>query len=143
MALFLLVAAIVALPSGASELLPELRRKADAARGGECAKLCLQAAQALVEQSSALFKQGDAAAAQAAIEDALSYAVRGVQESISARKHREQAEISIRELARHLSDLALTLDVEQRGPVDAGVNILDSLRLQLLASLFNLKPEPR
>ena len=129
------------LPIFANEPLPELRRKADAAHGGECAKLCLEAASALVEQSNALLNKGDLAAAQSGIQDAMAYARRGTDESILSKKRRKETEISLRKLERRLSDIAHTLDLEQQTLLKNDIDTLDKMRSRLLTSMFDLKAE--
>jgi hypothetical protein len=138
-ALLLLTVFLFSLSCAARESLSELRKRADTAHGSDCAKLCLEAAHALVEESFLLIKKGDAATAQTAVKDAMGYAQRGAQESIASKKHRKQAEISLRKLARRLTDLARLLELEQRAPLESDVAMLEQLRSQLLSSLFDLK----
>jgi hypothetical protein len=139
--LLLLILVFFSLSSTAREPLSELRKQADAAQGSDCVKLCLKAAHALVDDSFSLFKQGDAAAGQTTVQDAMGYARRGADEAIASRKHRKQAEISLRELERRLTDLARLLELEQRAPLESDVAMLEKLRYQLLSSLFDLKAE--
>ena len=140
-ALLLLAVFLFSRSSAAREPLPELRQRADAAHGSDCAKLCLEAAHALVEESFVRFKQGDAATVPTAVKDAMGYARRGAQESIASKKHRKEAEISLRKLEKRLTDLARLLELEQRAPLQSDVAMLEKLRSQLLSSLFELKAE--
>jgi uncharacterized membrane protein YgcG len=71
----------------------------------------------------------------------MSYAQRGARESIASKKHRKEAEISLREFERRLTDLARLFDLEQRAPLEADVATIEKLRSQLLSSLFDLKAE--
>jgi len=139
--LFLLAVLLFSLPSAAREPLSELRKRADAAHGIDCAKLCLQVAHVLVEESSSQFKQGDAQTARTTAQEAMSYAERGARESIASKKYRKEAEISLRELERRLTDLARLFDLEQRAPLESDVATIEELRSQLLSSLFDLKAE--
>jgi len=138
-ALLLLVVLLFSLPSSARESLSELRKRADAAHGSACAKPCLAAAHALVQEASSRFKQGDTGNALAAMKDAMNYAQRGAGESMASKKHRKEAEISLRKLARRLTDLMRVLEVDQRPPLEADIAALEKLRSQLLSSIFNLK----
>jgi len=139
--LLLVTIFLFSLSCAAREPLDELRKRADAARGSDCAKLCLQAAHALVEESFPQFKQGDAGAAQATVKDAMGYAQRGAQDALESRKRRKEAEISLRELERRLTDLVRLLELEQRAPLESDIAMLEKLRFQLLSSLFNLKAD--
>jgi hypothetical protein len=140
-ALLLLAVFLFSLTSAAHEPLSELRKRADAAHGSDCTKICLEAAHALVEESFFRFKQGDAGTAQTALKDAMGYAQRGAQDSIASKTHRKEAEISLRKLARRLTDLARLLELEQRAPLESDVAMLEKLRSQLLSNLFDLKAE--
>jgi hypothetical protein len=140
-ALLLFAILLFSLSSAAREPLAELRKRADAARGSDCAKLCLEAAHALVEESFPRFKRGDAEAAQATLQDAMGYAQRGAQDALESKKRRKEVEISLRELERRLTDLARLLELEQRAPLESDIAMLEKLRSQLLSSLFNLKAE--
>jgi hypothetical protein len=137
--LLLLLIFCFSVPSSARESLSELRKRADAAHGNACTKPCLAAAHALVQEASFRFKQGDTGNALAAMKDAMDYAQRGAWESMASKKHRKEAEISLRELTRRLTDLMRLLEVEQRPPLEADIATLEKLRSQLLASIFNLK----
>ena len=138
-ALLLLLVLLFSLAASAGESISELRKRADAAHGGACAKACLAAAHALVQEASSRFKQGDTGDALAALKDGMDYAQRGAHESMASKKHRKEAEISLRELARRLTDLMRLLEVDQRPPLEADIAELEKLRSQLLSSIFNLK----
>ena len=137
----LLIVLLCSLPSVAREPVAELRARADSAQGIECAKLCLETAHALIEESFFRLRQGDAAAAQAEVQDAIGYAQRGASESMAWKKHRKETEISLGRLERRLTDLSHLLEVEQRAPLESDIALLEQLRLQLLSSLFDLKAE--
>ena len=141
LALLLLSVLLCSLCSAAREPIAELRERADSAQGSACAKLCLETAHALIEESFFRLKQGDAEAAQADVQDAIGYAQRGAWESMAWKKHRKETEISLRSLERRLTDFSRLLEVEQRAPLESDIALLEQLRLQLLSSLFNLKAE--
>src|SRR5450755_3792824 len=58
---------------GANESLPVLKAHADAARGGDQAKLCLEYAHRVLEDANALFTGGDVDKAQGEIGEAVEY----------------------------------------------------------------------
>ena len=67
----------------------------------------------------------------------MDYAQRGAQAALDSKKKQKEVEISLRELERRLVDLERLLELEQRAPLDQDIAVLEELRFQLLASLFN------
>lgn len=137
----MLTLVLSALPLSAGDSLSDLRKRADAAHGSNCASLCLQAAQALVEESHELFGKGDAAAAQLSVKDAMDYARRGTDASLASKKRRKETEIALRKLEKRLNDMARTLEIDQRAPLHADISAIENLRAKLLSSMFELRPE--
>ena len=86
--------------------------------------------------------RGDGVTAQAAMKAAMRYAQRGTGEAIASKKHRKEVEISLRKLARRLTNLASSLPLDQRTTLESDVAVLEKLRSQLLSSLFGLNAEP-
>ena len=84
-------AAIVFLLTGmalaANETLPELKARADAAHGGEQAKLCLEYARRILEDANALFTDGDVDKAQSEISEVVEYAHKAADAASSSGKH--------------------------------------------------------
>jgi len=130
--LLLLTAACAAQDSSPAEL----QRKADQARGTECAQLSMQAARKSLEDADRLFRGDGTQAAHGAIDVSLHYAGRSVDCALEARKHVKNAEIDLRELIRRMNDVRQTLDAEDRTQLTQAVVELEKQRNRLLRALF-------
>ena len=61
----------------------------------------------------------------------------------SSGKHLKQTEIDLRKLAKRMKDIAATLAVEDRPPLEKAVEDLEQIRSDLLARMFGLQAEPK
>ena len=127
----------------ASEPLPALKARADAAHGGEQAKLCLEYAHRILEDANALFTNGDVDRAQREIDEVVEYGRKAADAASSSGKHLKQTEIDLRKLSKRLHDIAATLAVEDRPPLQKAVEDLEQVRSDLLARMFGPQAEPK
>jgi hypothetical protein len=127
----------------ANESLPELKARADAAHGGEQAKLCLEYAHRVLEDANALFTSGDVDKAQSEVTEVIAYGRKAADAASTSGKHLKQTEIDLRKLSKHLHDIAETLAVEDRPPLLKGVDDLEQIRSDLLARMFGPQAEPK
>ena len=127
----------------ASEPLPALKARADAAHGGEQAKLCLEYAHRILEDANALFTNGDVDKAQREIDEVVEYGRKAADAASSSGKHLKQTEIDLRKLSKRLHDIAATLAVEDRPPLQKAVEDLEQVRSDLLARMFGPQAEPK
>jgi len=138
-------AAIVLLLVGsvlpASEPASELKKHADAAQGGERAKLCMEYAHQELEAADVLFTQGEVEKAQATVRESVAYAHKAADAAVSSGKHLKQTEIDLRKLAKRMHDIGETLNFEDRGPVRQAVDEIEQVRTDLLNRMFGLKPD--
>jgi hypothetical protein len=127
----------------ATESLPALKARADAAHGGEQAKLCLEYAHRLLEDANALFTNGDVDKAQREVSEVVEYGRKAAGAASSSGKHLKQTEIDLRKLSKRLHDIAETLAVEDRPPLLKAVDDLEQIRSDLLARMFGPQAEPK
>jgi hypothetical protein len=127
----------------ADESLPALKARADAAHGGEQAKLCLEYAHRLLEDANALFTNGDVEKAQREVGEVVEYGRNAADAASSSGKHLKQTEIDLRKLAKRMKDIAATLAVEDRPPLEKAVEDLEQIRSDLLARMFGPQAEPK
>jgi hypothetical protein len=127
----------------ATESLPALKARADAAHGGEQAKLCLEYDHRLLEDANALFTNGDVDKAQREVAEAVEYGRKAAGAASSSGKHLKQTEIDLRKLSKRLHDIAETLAVEDRPPLLKAVEDLEQIRSDLLARMFGPQAEPK
>lgn len=113
-----------------------LKASAEASTGEACTEVCLDAARKLTELSNQNFIDGHIDVAQATMRDAGKYAEKAGRESISSRKRQKKTEIGLRRLAKRMQDIERTLNFEDRPPVKQVINSVQSVRSDLLSSMF-------
>ena len=141
--LVLLLFAVPALLAAKQQDLPELKARADAAHGGEQAKLCLQYAHAELEYANDLFTKGDVETAQAAVTSVMDCVRKGTQAATTSGKRLKQTEIELRELEKRMKDIAESLNLEDRPPLAKSADEIEQLRTTLLTRMFGEKAEPK
>lgn len=137
--LFLLTSMALA----ADESLPAVKARADAARGGEQAKLCLEYAHRVLDDANALYLDGDVDKAQPEIGAVVEYAHKAARAASASGKHVKQTEIDLRKLAKRMRDIAETLAVEDRPPLQKAVDDIEQIRADLLTRMFGPQAEPK
>lgn len=121
----------------------DLKARADAAHGGEEAKLCLEYAHVELETANGLFNNGDADQGQAGIREVVSYARKGAQAASSSGKHLKDTEIKLRKLAERMHDIGETLAFEDRQPVRQAVEELQKIRSDLMVRMWGPDAQPK
>src|ERR1035438_10617832 len=76
----------------ANESLPALKTRADAAQGGEQAKLCLEYAHRLLEDANTLFTNGDVDKAQHEVGEVVEYSRKAADAASTSGKHLKQTD---------------------------------------------------
>ena len=109
---------------------------ADATTGDSCAEVCLDAARKLTELSNQNFTDGQTDAGQANMKEAGKYAERAGQASIASHKHQKQTEIGMRRLTKRMHDIVLTLNFEDRPPVEEVIKAVETVHSNLLLNMF-------
>ena len=137
--LFLLTSMALA----ANQSLPELKARADAAHGGEQAKLCLEYAHRMLEDANALYTDGDVDKAPREVGEVVEYAHKAADAASASGKHLKQTEIGLRKLAKRMRDIAETLAVEDRPPLRKAVQDIEQIRSDLLTRMFGPQAEPK
>lgn len=137
--LFLLTSMALA----ADESLPALKARADAAHGGEQAKLCLEYAHRLLEDANSLFTNGDVEKGQGEVGEVVEYVHKAADAASFSEQHLKHTEIGLRKLAKRLHDIAETLTVEDRPPLQKAVDDIEQIRSDLLTRMFGPQAEPK
>lgn len=127
----------------AAETPANLKARADAAHGGEEAKLCLEYARVQLEAANTLFNNGDAEHGQADIREVVDYARRGADAAVSSGKHLKDTEIKLRKLADRMHDIGESLAFEDRQPVRKAVEELQQIRSDLIVRMWGPDAEPK
>jgi len=132
---------LVGLARAANNPDPGLKARADAAQGGEKAKLCLEYAHQQLLQADTLFNQGEVDKALADIREVVDYSRMAADAAVSSGKHQKQTEIELRKLSKKMHDIGESLAFEDRDPVRKAVEEIEQIRSDLLGKMFGLKPE--
>jgi len=126
-----------------AETLPELKARADAAHGSERAALSIEYAHKELEEANNLYTQGDVEKAEAAIREVLTYSSQAAAAASSSGKRLKQTEIELRKIQHRMHDIGASLNIDDRPPVEKGVQEIEQLRANLLARMFGDKAEPK
>ena len=144
---YILLAALVLALAGialvAGDAMTQLKAKADAARGGEQAKLCLEYARQELERAASLYNEGQFDQAKAEIEQVVAYAHKGEDAATASGKQLTQTEIKLRKLAERMHDIGNSLDFEDRGPMKQAIGQIEQLRSDLLLKMWGPQAEPK
>jgi hypothetical protein len=139
----MLLLAITGLALAGTQPAGELKAKADAAHGAEQAKLCLEYARLELENSNALFTDGDVDKAQAEIQEVVTYSRKGADAASASGRQLKETEIKLRKLAERMHDIAQTLAFEDRDPVHKAVQEIQQIRSDLMVRMWGAQAEPK
>jgi hypothetical protein len=126
-----------------TETAAELKARADAAQGGERAKLSLEYAHRQLEDANNLYTQGDVDKAQAEIQEVMTYCRKAAEAASASGKRLKQTEIDLRKLEYRMRDIGESLNIDDRPPVENAVQEVEQLRANLLARMWGEKAEPK
>jgi hypothetical protein len=116
-----------------------LRKRAEAADGGDRAKLFAELAKLEIEEANSKFDAGDAGAAQTEVARATADAEQAKQTSMKTHKRMKQTQLALHELARRLDGIEHSLTAEDRPPVKKAVDRLQGMATELLEAMFKRK----
>jgi hypothetical protein len=126
-----------------AETAPQLKAKADAAHGGDQAKLCLEYARLRLESSNALFTDGQVDKAQAEIREVVDYSRKGADAASTSGKQLKETEIKLRKLSERMHDIGESLAFEDRPPVHQAVEEIEQIRTDLMVKMWGPQAEPK
>lgn len=114
----------------------------------ECVRSCIVEAQELVEQSNREFTAGNVDAALASMHKSVNVAGRAANEVMDTHKRQKETEIALRRLSMRITDIAKTLNFEDREPVQRDARQIEDIRERLLNAMFDnpsstLKPQEK
>lgn len=136
----ILVACFAGLTSLAQQQAPpDLQAQAEAAEGKKRAELFMEVAEQRLGQASRLFGEGKTEEAHEAVKKAVAASEQAGDASRKSHKRLKQTEISVRQLARRLTDLGATLPFEDREAIKPSLLKLEEIRRQLLDEMFAKK----
>lgn len=129
--------------AAATQTASDMKSRADAAHGGEQAKLCLEYARHQLEDANALFTTGDVDKAQAEIREVVDYARKAAGAASTSGKQLKETEIKLRKIQERMHDVGESLAFEDRPPLRDAVEELEQIRADLLVRMFGPQAEPK
>ncbi len=120
----------------AQRTIESMKEEADAAQGGQRAKLYAQLADTLVGVASQQFSQDDDQAGQATVQDILKYTEQAREICLRTRDKMKATEILLRSTQRKLNSLKHTLGVDDRPAVDKVEKQVEQYRQDILEAMF-------
>jgi hypothetical protein len=138
-----MVLVLAGLALAANETASQLKARADAAHGGEQAKLCLEYARRQLEDANALFTDGQVDKAQSEVREAVDYARKAAEAAASSGKQLKETEIKLRKLGERMHDVGESLAFEDRPPLHQAVGEIEQIRSDLMVRMWGPQAEPK
>ena len=135
--------ALAAIALAGTQTADQLKARAEAAHGGEQAKLCLEYARQELEDSNALFTQGDVDKAQAQIQEVVVYSRKAADAASASGRQLKETEIKLRKLSERMHDIAATLAFEDREPVHQAIEQIEQIRSDLMVRMWGPQAAPK
>jgi hypothetical protein len=133
LALSVLASAIIARESSVEDLKARLAT----ATAGERPRLCLEIAERQLTSADKFYADGDTEKGQAALSDVALFCETARDNSIQSGKRLKQTEISVRLMARKLTDLKHRVTHDEQTAVQGTIDRLQKVRDDLLAAMFH------
>ena len=121
------------------ETLPQLMARADASSSGQQADLCMEVAEREVKLVIAAYKADKTEEGRDALQQIVKYADKGHTAAIQSGKRLKHTEIKLRQVALHLRELKLNVDVDEQPLVQAAVDKIEDYRTEILKAMFGSK----
>jgi hypothetical protein len=122
--------------SGQQDAIEALKARADQAQPKDQVDLFTHIAERQLDALDKAYNGGTVREAQAALADVVTYGVKAAQISSATGKRMKQTEIAMRKISGRLEAIRKTLDLDDRPPLAAAVQKLDTARNELLNRMF-------
>ena len=132
----LLFGLLLAFSAAAQQGTSDLSQRAESASGSDCVHLALQAAHNDIEAADHGYAASNDAVARTAIDSAVHDATRAVDCALDSPHMQKKAEIELRKLSRRMTEIARSLEVEERPYVSNAQAEIEKQRDRLLHALF-------
>jgi hypothetical protein len=126
-----------------AQTVTQLKERADSARGGEQAKLCMEYARQQLESSNTLFTDGQVDKAQAEIREVVEYSRKAADAASSSGKQLKETEIKLRKLGERMHDIGQSLAFEDQPPLRQAVEEIEQIRSDLMVRMWGPQAEPK
>jgi hypothetical protein len=114
----------------------QMKQKAEAARGGDRAKLFLELAEQEMEAANHYFTDGNVEKAHDKVKESIADAEKAAEAALTSGKRLKQTEIELRKLQKRTEDIRHSLNFEDRPALETVEKRLEELRRSLLHKMF-------
>ena len=115
----------------------ELKARLATASAGDRPRLCVEIAERQLTSANKFYADGEAEKGQAALTDGALFSEAARDNSIQSGKRLKQTEISVRLMARKLTDLKHRVTHDEQTAVQGTIDRLQKVRDDLLAAMFH------
>ena len=127
--------AVLAASAKEPETIEQLKARAAAAEKNKQPELYSRLAKEQLEAANTVYET-HADVARNLIDEAADSAVKAASASIESKKREKKTEIELRELAKRMDDIGKTWAFDDRAPVKAAIQRVESIRSKLLDRMF-------
>ena len=132
----LLLITLAAAASDKKDTLEQLKARAETAGGKHEIALSVEIAERQLKATDDAYSAGNVDQAQAALADVVEYGVRAASEATNTGKRMKQTEIALRKISDRLDNIAKSVDLDSRPPVEEARRKLEGARNDLLFRMF-------
>lgn len=137
--LVLIVMAVASWAAPNQPTVDDLKARLANARPEDRGNICLQIAERQVAAADKLYTDGKIEEGQAAVQDVVTYSSQAGDAVRDSGRRLKNTEISLRKMARRLTDIKHTLPSDSQPPVQAAIDSLEKTRTDLLNHMFGKK----
>ena len=131
-----LMTAMVALAVNKKGTLVELKERFENSHGKDRVELGVVIAQRQIDAAEKAYNAGDTDAGQKDAADVAQYGIAAANEAVSTGKRMKDTEIDLRKISERLDNLARSVDIDARPPVQEAQKRLEAARNNLLMRMF-------
>lgn len=121
----------------AKETIEQLREQVAQAQLQDHPKLYTKIADLEFKEVNRLLDEGDTTGAQKVLNTLAEDCEKAAKASLSTRKHMKNTEISLRKISDGLDQIVKTIEYENRPPVQAAIDRIETVRNELLTAMFS------
>jgi hypothetical protein len=127
--------------AGSDQSVETLKAKLANAPEKDGVEISIHIAEQQVGNADKFYKEGNAGAGQAAVEDVAAYSEKARDFAVALKKHSKNVEIATRKMVARLRDVKHALAYEDQAPVDRAILRLENVRTAMLQEMFSAKKE--
>jgi hypothetical protein len=131
-----LMTAMAALAVDKKGTIEELKERFENSHGKDRVELGVVIAQRQIDAAEKAYNAGDTDTGQRDVVDVAQYGIAAANEAVSTGKRMKDTEIDLRKVSERLDNLARSVDIDARPPVQEAQKRLEAARNNLLTRMF-------